>query len=86
MVILDSLESVLKLIVTVNLSKEILVTKYIQQFVDKETVWNEDYIPTYFTLDDLEVSLNFTLISEGLLLNEKSYADAIALKVKLQYS
>lgn len=63
--------------------ERILVTKYIQQFVDKETVWNEDYIPTYFTLDDLEVSLNFTLISEGLLLNEKSYADAIALKVKL---
>ena len=31
----------------------------------------------------MEVALNFTLISEGLLLNEKSYSEATALKVKL---
>ncbi|UKI27322.1 MAG: hypothetical protein L6V91_01320 [Bacilli bacterium] len=36
-----------------------------------------------FTIDDLEIALNFTLISEGLLLNEKSYSEATALKVKL---
>lgn len=63
--------------------ERILVTKYIGQFIDKETVWREEYVPTFFTLNDLEISLNFALISEGLLLNEKSYADAIALKVKL---
>ena len=63
--------------------ERILITEYIQQFLDNDTKWNEDYVPVYFTLDDLEVALNFALISEGLLLNEKSYAEATALKVRL---
>lgn len=63
--------------------ERILVTEYIQQFVDNDTKWSEDYVPIYFTLDDLEIALNFTLISEGLLLNEKTSAEATALKVKL---
>ena len=63
--------------------ERVLVTKYIQSFIDNDTKWNEDYVPIYFTLDQLEVALNFTLISEGLLLNDKSYSEAIALKVKL---
>ena len=64
-------------------AERILIAEYIQKFVDNTTKWNEDYVPVYFTLDDLEVALNFTLISEGLLLNEKSYSDAMALKVRL---
>ena len=63
--------------------ERILVTKYIQSFIDNNTKWSEDFVPIYFTLDQLEIALNFTLISEGLLLNEKSYSEAIALKVKL---
>ena len=63
--------------------ERILVTKYVQSFIDNNTKWNEDYVPIYFTLDQLEVALNFALISEGLLLNDKSYSEAIALKVKL---
>ena len=63
--------------------ERILVTKYIQSFVDNNTKWKEEYEPLFFTLDQLETALNFTLISEGLLLNEKSYSEAIALKVKL---
>ena len=63
--------------------ERILVTKYIQSFIDNNTKWSEDYVPIFFTLDQLEIALNFALISEGLLLNEKSYSDAIALKVKL---
>ena len=63
--------------------ERVLVTKYIQSFIDNNTKWNEEYVPIYFTLDQLEVALNFTLISEGLLLNDKSYSEAIALKVKL---
>ena len=63
--------------------ERILITSYIQQFIDNNTTWNEDFVPIYFTLDDLEVALNFALISEGLLLNEKSYSEATALKVKL---
>ncbi len=64
-------------------AERVLIAEYIQQFVDNTTRWNEDYVPIYFTLDDLEVALNFALISEGLLLNEKTSADAMALKVKL---
>ena len=63
--------------------ERILVVQYIEQFVDNQTKWNEDYVPVFFTLDDLEVALNFALISEGLLLNEKSHSEATALKVKL---
>ena len=64
-------------------AERILITEYINKFIDNDTVWKEEYTPVYFTIDDLEVALNFTLISEGLLLNEKSYASATALKVKL---
>ena len=63
--------------------ERILITEYINGFLDNETKWNEEYVPAFFTIDDLEVALNFTLISEGLLLNEKSYNEATALKVKL---
>lgn len=63
--------------------ERILVTKYVQSFIDNNTKWSEDYVPLFFTLDQLEVALNFALISEGLLLNDKSYSEAIALKVKL---
>lgn len=64
-------------------AERVLITEYIKQFVDNNTEWKEEYVPTYFTIDDLEVALNFTLISEGLLLNEKSYSEATTLKVKL---
>ena len=63
--------------------ERILVTKYIQSFIDNNTKWSEEFVPIYFTLDQLEIALNFALISEGLLLNDKSYSEAIALKVKL---
>ena len=64
-------------------AERVLITEYIKQFIDTESEWKEEYVPTYFTIDDLEVALNFTLISEGLLLNEKSYSEATTLKVKL---
>ena len=63
--------------------ESVLVTKYIQSFIDNNTKWSEDIIPTYYNLEQLETALNFTLISEGFLLNDKAYSDAIALKVKL---
>ena len=64
-------------------AERILITEYIKQFLSTDNDWKEEYVPTYFTIDDLEIALNFTLISEGLLLNEKSYNEATALKVKL---
>ena len=64
-------------------SERVLITEYIKQFIDNSIEWNDEFVSTYFTIDDLEVALNFTLISEGLLLNEKSYTEATSLKVKL---
>ena len=63
--------------------ERILITDYIKNFIMENVKWNEEYVPVFFTIDDLEVALNVTLISEGLLLNEKSYSEATALKVKL---
>ena len=61
----------------------ILVTEYISGFIDDSLDRYESSQNNYFTLDDLEKALNFTLISEGLLRNEKTYADAITIKVRL---
>lgn len=64
-------------------TESVLVTQYITSFIDEEL---EKYEPTanhFFTLDDVEKALQFTLISEGLLRNEKLYNEAITLKVRL---
>lgn len=61
----------------------ILVTEYISNYIDDSLDKYESSENNYFTLDDLEKALSFTLISEGLLRNEKTYADAITIKVRL---
>ncbi len=66
-----------------NFSESVLVTKYIASFIKDEFDNFEPTGSSYFTLKDMEVAMNFTLISEGLLRNEKTYSDAIALKVRL---
>ncbi len=63
--------------------ESILMTEYITGFIDESL---DKYEPTdikYYTLEDLEKALEFTLISEGLLNNEETYSDAITLKVRL---
>ncbi len=63
--------------------ESILMTEYITGFIDESL---DKYEPTeikYYTLEDLEKALEFTLISEGLLNNTDTYADAIELKVRL---
>lgn len=60
-----------------------LMTQYVSSFIDEKL---NDFDPTginFYTLEDLEKALNFTLISEGLLRNEKSFNAAITLKVRL---
>lgn len=64
-------------------TESILITQYITSFIDEEL---EKYEPTsdhFFTLEDMEKALQFTLISEGLLRNERLYDEAITLKVRL---
>lgn len=63
--------------------ESILVTEYISGFINEELDKYEARTVNHYTLSDLEKALNFTLISEGLLRNEKSYGDAITLKVRL---
>ncbi len=63
--------------------ERLLVTQYIEKYLSPNTKWKEEYEEVFYTIDNLEEALNFTLISEGLLLNDKYYSDAIALKVKL---
>ncbi len=66
-----------------NFSESILVTKYVSDFINDDLDNFEPVGNPFFTLKDLELSTNFALISEGLLRNEKTYSDAVALKVRL---
>ena len=63
--------------------ESILVTEYVSSFINPALDEYEAMSNNYYTLKDLEKALDFTLISDGLLKNEKTYSDAIALKVKL---
>ena len=64
-------------------TESILVTQYISSFIHEELDKYEARNTNFYTLNDLEKALEFTLISEGLLRNEKVYNEAITLKVRL---
>ena len=66
-----------------NFSESVLLSEYVSSFIDESLDQYEETTINYFTLEDLEKALNFTLISEGLLRNEKAYNSAITLKVRL---
>ena len=64
-------------------SESVLLTEYVSSFINDEY---DNFGPNkecYYTLDDLEKALNFTLISEGWLRNENTYGDSVTLKVRL---
>ena len=60
-----------------------LLTEYVSGFIDDEYDKLEHKTPGFYTLEDLENALNFTLISEGMLRNQSLYDDAILLKVRM---
>ncbi|MDD2435426.1 MAG: DUF87 domain-containing protein, partial [Bacilli bacterium] len=60
-----------------------LMTEYVSSFIDDKLNEYEPDGLNYYTLEDLERALSFTLISEGLLRNEKAFNSAITLKVRL---
>lgn len=64
-------------------SERVLLTEYVNKYIDPALNQYEPDKTHYFTLNDMENALNFALISEGWLRNENVYADAITLKVKL---
>ncbi len=66
-----------------NFSESVLLTEYVNKFISDDLANFEASERKMFNIEDLERALNFALISEGLLHNEQTYADAIILKVKL---
>lgn len=66
-----------------NFTESVLVTQYISSFIDDSLDSYEPSTTNPYTLIDMEKALHFTLISEGLLHNEKAYNSAVRLKVRL---
>ncbi len=64
-------------------SESVLLTEYVSSFINDEYDNFEPNKNCYYTLEDLEKALNFTLISEGWLRNENTYGDSVTLKVRL---
>lgn len=64
-------------------SESNLLMEYLTNFVRDDYEKFDIKEKNFYTFKDLEKALNFTLISEGLLHNEKVYSDAITLKVRL---
>jgi len=64
-------------------TESVLITQYITSFIDESLDNYEAPNDHAFNLDILQKALNFTLISDGFLRNEKLYDEAITLKVRL---
>ncbi|MBE6138706.1 MAG: DUF87 domain-containing protein [Firmicutes bacterium] len=63
-------------------SESNLLMEYLSGFVNDDYDSLELEKNYFYTLKDLEKALNFALISEGILHNDKIYSDAITLKVR----
>ncbi|MDO4963675.1 MAG: ATP-binding protein [bacterium] len=63
--------------------ESVLITQYITSFIDESLDNYEAPNDHYFSLDTLQKALDFTLISDGFLRNDKLYDEAITLKVRL---
>ncbi len=66
-----------------NFGENVLITDYIlKHILDDSVVFNEPE-GAYYTLQDFNKAMEFTLISEGFQHNENLYSDSIILKVRL---
>ncbi len=66
-----------------DFQESVLITQYITSFIDESLDNYEAPNDHAFQLIDVEKALDFTLISDGFLRNDKLYDDAITLKVRL---
>lgn len=66
-----------------DFTESVLITQYITSFIDESLDNYEAPNDHAFGLDTLGKALDFTLISDGFLRNEKLYDEAITLKVRL---
>lgn len=66
-----------------NFTESVLMTEYVSSFIKDEYDSYEPEGNVFYNLETLEKALNFTLISEGWLRNENTYADSVTIKVRL---
>ena len=66
-----------------DFTESVLITQYITSFIDESLDNFEAPNDHAFQLDTLQKALDFTLISDGFLRNDKLYDEAITLKVRL---
>lgn len=66
-----------------DFTESVLITQYITSFINDELDNYEAPNDHAFQMSDLEKALDFTLISDGFLRNDKLYDEAITLKVRL---
>ncbi len=66
-----------------NFAESVLITNYISKYIDDDIEKHQPPKTIFYTIEDLEKALSFTLISEGLLKNEKTYHEAVTMKVRL---
>ena len=66
-----------------SFSESVLITKYVSSFINNEYDNFEPTKDSFYTLEDLEKALEFTLISDGWFKNENSYVAAMKIKVRL---
>lgn len=66
-----------------SLAESVLLTEYVNSHLNEELDKYEAPRRNKFSIIDLEKALNFALISEGIMHNADTYADAVLLKVKM---
>lgn len=66
-----------------NFGESVLINGYILNHINDELEATPEPKDAFYTLNDFEKALEFTLISEGFQNNSKVYDDAIMLKVRL---
>ena len=69
---------------TGTFTEGILITEYVSKFIDAKFDSYEPSQNAYFTLNDFEKALEFTLISDGWYKNKQTYSDAMTIRVRLR--
>ena len=68
---------------TGTFTEGILLTEYVTSFIDPSLDNFEPSANVFYGVKELMVALNFTLISDGWYKNQRTYADAVTVKVRL---
>lgn len=69
---------------TGTFTEGILLTEYVTGFIDPALDNYESSQDVFYNLNGLRTALNFTLISDGWYKNQRTYSDAVTVKVRLE--